>query len=311
MTGPGDRVTEGAGETGAGVMAALLAFGSWALLPLYFNLLRPEVSAWEITPHRILWACLILTAVLLVTAGRASLRAPFRQPRLWVGLVASATLIAGNWGIFIWAVTHGHVLQSSLGYYINPLVNVLLGFCFLGERLRPLQSVAVAIAATGVAISVLAFGEVPWLSLGLAGCFGAYGLIRKQLPVGSLQGLWVETLLLTPVALGWLAVLYARGDAAFAVVSLRLDALLIASGAVTIVPLVCFTFAARRLRLGTLGLFQYITPTGHFLTGVFVLGEPFTRADLVTFGCIWLGLALYSGDLWRQQSRLGRSGSAV
>lgn len=287
-----------------GMAAALAAFLLWGFLPIYFHLIGPRVSVWEMLIHRIIWAALLL-ALFTLAAGRvARVRAVFTRPRLLLALTGSAILIAGNWAVFIWAVTSNHVLESSLGYYINPLLNVLLGFFFLGERLRPLQSLAVSIAAAGVLMMVLAFGTVPWISLVLAGCFGGYGLIRKQTHVDSATGLLIETLLLSPFALIGLAWMYHQGQAAFLQSSPRTDLLLVGAGAVTVVPLVFFAAGARRLRLSTLGLFQYITPTAHFLTGVFLFGEAFTRADAVTFTCIWLGLIIYTGDNWRSQRRL-------
>jgi chloramphenicol-sensitive protein RarD len=179
------------------------------------------------------------------------------------------------------------------------LLNIALGFLFLGERLRRLQWVAVAIAAVGVLLSIIAYGAVPWVALMLATSFGFYGLIRKQLAVDSVTGLLVETLFLAPIALVWLGILYAQGDAAFGLVDMRTDALLIGAGIFTIVPFTLFAAGARRLRLGTLGLIQYLTPTLQFLSGVLILGERFTPADIVTFACIWTGLAIYTIDLLR------------
>lgn len=288
-------------ETRLGMTSATSAFLLWGFLPLYFHLIGPQVSTWEMLIHRIIWAAALLFAFTLLMGRGGRLTAVFRQPRTLAALVLSAMLIAVNWAVFIWAVTHNHVLESSLGYYINPLLNVLLGFCFLGERLRPLQSLAVAIAATGVLVMIVAFGQVPWISLLLAGCFAGYGLIRKKTNVDSATGLLIETLLLSPFALLWLAMLYRQHSAAFLNSDTTTNLLLVGAGAVTVVPLVLFAAAARRLRLGTLGLFQYITPTAHLLTGIFLFGEQFTRADAVTFTCIWLGLALYTADNWRQQ----------
>lgn len=287
-----------------GAAAALGAFLSWGFLPIYFNAIGHGVLAWEILLQRIIWAAVLLGGFVLLAGRVERLRAVMRRPRLLLALCASAVVIGANWGTFIWAVTNGHILESSLGYYINPLLNVLLGYLFLGERLRPLQMLAVGLATTGVVVMIVAFGQVPWIALIVAGCFGTYGLIRKQTDVDSATGLLVETLLLAPLALGWLAWLYAHGDAAFLRSDVRTDLLLIGAGVVTVVPLVLFTTAARRLRLGTLGLVQYITPTAHLLSGVFLYGEVFTRADAVTFACIWVGLALYTTDVLRAQRRV-------
>lgn len=275
----------------------------WGFLPLYFNALGPRVSAWEILVHRALWAVPLLVLFVLVSRRGARVRAVFADRRKLLALCVSAALITANWGIFIWAVTHGHVLESSLGYYINPLLNVLMGFCFLHERLRPLQSIAVAIATVGVMIMIIGYGHVPWIALSVAGCFGCYGLIRKQVVVDSVSGLLVETLVLAPGALLWLAWMYAHHEATFLLVDRRIDFLLFGCGVVTVVPLVLFADAARRLRLGTLGLLQYITPTLQLLSGVFVLGEAFTRADGITFACIWIGLMIYTADTLRAQRR--------
>lgn len=291
-------------QTRGGMAAALAAFLLWGGLPLYFHLIGPGVSAWEMLIHRIIWAALLLALFTLALGRGARVRAVFGNPRQCLALTGSAILIGCNWAVFIWAVTSNHVLESSLGYYINPLLNVLLGFWFLGERLRPMQTLAVTIAAAGVLMMVIAFGKVPWISLLLAGCFGGYGLIRKQTDVDSATGLLIETLLLSPFALIWLAWMYHQGDAAFLRGAPRTDLLLIGAGAVTVVPLVLFAIGARRLRLSTLGLFQYITPTAHFVTGVFLFGEAFTRADAVTFTCIWAGLMIYTADNWRSQRRL-------
>ena len=216
-----------------------------------------------------------------------------------------ALLLGTNWATFIWAVTHSEILQSSLGYYINPLLNVFLGYCFLSERLHPLQWLAVAIAAAGVLISLIGYGHVPWLALILAGCFSLYGLVRKQVQIDSVTGLMVEALLMSPVAVVWLVEMAMRGQSAFLRAGVSTDLLLIGAGVITILPLLLFVAAAKRLKLATLGLMQYISPTGHFICGVFLYGEAFTAADAVTFGCIWTGLALYTLDmwLWRRSAR--------
>ncbi|HET7315420.1 EamA family transporter RarD [Salinisphaera sp.] len=290
-------------ERTLGLAAAFGAFFIWGLLPLYLHLIDPSVSPWEILAHRILWtATLVGLAVLLLRQGDR-VRAVFVTPSLLGALAVTAALVATNWGTFIWAVVNDRVIEASLGYFINPLLNIALGFVFLGERLRRLQWVAVAIAAAGVVFSVAAYGQVPWIGLILAGCFGFYGLIRKRLTVDSVTGLLIETLLLSPFALGWLGWLYAHGGAAFLVDGPRIDALLIGAGVLTLVPFTLFAAGARRLRLGTIGIIQYLTPTLHFLTGVALFHEPLTTADIVTFACIWLALAVYTVDIlgarWR------------
>ncbi|ARS52892.1 EamA family transporter RarD [Kushneria konosiri] len=290
-------------EQSVGLLAALGCFSMWGVLPLYFHLIGPNVSPWEILTHRMVWAALLLTLFVLISRRHERVMAVLRQRTLLLALMASALLISINWGMFIWAVSSHHVLQASLGYYINPLLNVLLGLVFFRERLRPLQVAAILLASAGVLIMVVGFGRVPWVSLILAGSFGCYGAIRKRIGVDSITGLYVETMLLLPFALLWLGVLYAQQQAVFLQGSLFTDALLIGCGLVTVLPLVLFTMGARRLRLGTLGLIQYLTPTLHLLTGVFLFNEPFHQANLITFGCIWAGLALYTVDTLRAQRK--------
>lgn len=290
-----DKPADGAGP---GAAAAAAAFGLWALFPIYFNQFGPGVSPWEILVHRVIWAWASLLAFVLLSGRLERVLALTRRPKAVAALAGSALAIGGNWATFIYAVTHAEILQSSLGYYINPLLNVFLGYCFLGERLQPLQRLAVAVAAGGVLISLIGYGQVPWLALIMAGCFGLYGLIRKQVDVDSVSGLMVETMLLLPMAAGWLIVMAMRGESVFPGAGVRIDLLLIGAGVITLLPLLFFAVGARRLRLATLGLLQYVAPSGHFLTGVFLYGEPFTAADAVTFACIWTGLALYTTDMW-------------
>lgn len=291
-------------EHTAGLLAALGCFSMWGVMPIYFHLIGPTVSPWEILTQRMVWAAVLLTLFVLISRRHERVMAVVRQPHLLLALMASALLISCNWGVFIWAVSSHHVLQASLGYYINPLLNVVLGVVFFRERLRPLQMVAVLLAAAGVMIMVVGFGRVPWVSLILAGSFGVYGLIRKRINVDSITGLYVETMLLLPFALAWLAVLYAQQQAVFLQSSLSTDTLLMGCGVITVLPLVLFTMGARRLKLGTLGLIQYLTPTLHLLTGVFLFNEPFNQANLVTFACIWAGLALYTADILRAQRQV-------
>jgi chloramphenicol-sensitive protein RarD len=295
----GGPASGGSGTDGAvsGISAAVGAFGIWAFFPVYFNQFGPGVSPWEILLHRVIWAEVLLLGFILFARRLEPVRAVIKRPRTMMALAGSALAIGANWATFIWAVTHEEILQCSLGYYINPLFNVFLGYCFLGERLRILQWLAVAIAAAGVGISVAGYGQVPWLALLMAGCFGLYGLIRKQVAIDSVTGLMMEALLMTPAAGVWLALMHMQGQAAFLRAGARIDLLLIGSGMITILPLLLFVAAARRLRLATLGLLQYIAPTGHFLVGVLIYGEPFTAADAVTFGCIWAGLILYTTDM--------------
>ena len=289
----------------AGALAAIGAFGIWAVFPIYFSQFGPGVSPWEILLHRVIWTDVFLMGFILISGRLARLFALLKRPGTVLALAGSALLLGTNWATFIWAVTHSEILQSSLGYYINPLLNVFLGYCFLSERLHPLQWLAVAIAAAGVLISLIGYGHVPWLALILAGCFSLYGLVRKQVQIDSVTGLMVEALLMSPVAVVWLVEMAMRGQSAFLRAGVSTDLLLIGAGVITILPLLLFVAAAKRLKLATLGLMQYISPTGHFICGVFLYGEAFTAADAVTFGCIWTGLALYTLDmwLWRRSAR--------
>lgn len=295
---PAAHAVTGTPGAAAGALAAVGAFGIWSLFPVYFNQFGPGVSPLEILLHRVIWTALLLFGFILISGRLDRVLALMKRPKAMAAVAGSALALGTNWAAFIWAVTHAEILQSSLGYYINPLFNVFLGYCFLKERLRPLQWLAVAIAAAGVLISLIGYGDVPWLALVMAGCFGLYGLIRKQVDIDSVSGLMMEAFFMAPVAVVWLMVLVSRGGAFFPRSGWYNDLLLVGSGVITILPLLLFAIAARRLRLATVGLLQYLTPTGHFLCGVYLYGEAFTAADAVTFGCIWTGLALYTTDMW-------------
>lgn len=297
----------------SGLIAALSAFLLWGALPLYFHLFDPAVSPWEILAHRVIWTAVLLGLTVVLLRRLDRLYAVFTRASLLGPLMLSAVLVAGNWGTFIWAVLHDQVIAASLGYFINPLLSIALGFFFLGERMRALQWLAVMIAAAGVVYSIIAYGEVPWVGLILAGCFGFYGLVRKQLAVDSMTGLLVETLLLSPIALAWLGWLYSQGGASFLIRGAQTDMLLIGGGVFTIVPFTLFAVGVRQLRLGTVGIIQYITPTLQFLSGAVLLHESLTRANIVTFVCIWFALAIYTIDIlgarWRSGQKMyaGRS----
>ena len=293
MISPPDR-----GEAQRGFIAALAAYGIWGMLPLYFRALGP-VPPLEVVSHRIIWSVALLLVILHFRKGYGRLLEVLTSPRLLLPLVASAALIAANWLIYIWAVQHGHVIGSSLGYFLIPMLNVLLGFAVLGERLTRLQWGAVALAGAGV--TVLAAGALStlWISLGLALTFGLYGLIRKVIPTGPMVGLAAETILLAPFAAIGLALWTAKGTLAFGTVPLRIDLLLIAGGAITTVPLLLFAFGAQRLRLATLGLLQYVGPTIQLLLGLFLFNEPLTEAHKIAFPLIWAALALYSWSALR------------
>jgi chloramphenicol-sensitive protein RarD len=242
----------------------------------------------------VVWSVLLLAGLLAWRRDRAAFTAPFRVGRLPL-LAATTALIAGNWLLYIWAVNAGRVLEASLGYFVNPLVNVLLGVLFLGERLNGRQRLAVAVAGAGVLVLVLRAGHVPWIALALALSFGLYGLLRKRAAIPAVGGLFAETALLAPAALLLLGARGLAGEGAFGASPGR-TLLLLAAGPVTALPLVWFTVGVHRLRLSTMGLVQYLAPTGQFLLAVALYREPFTAAHAAAFGCIWASLAIYSWD---------------
>lgn len=274
-------------------MCGVAAYGLWGLFPIYFKAIK-HVPALEVVAHRIIWCVVFLLALLLVRRNWSTALAALRSRRTIATLALTTCLIAGNWLIFIWAVAHNQLLQVSLGYFINPLLNVLLGFAFLGERLRRWQTVSVVLAVAGVAYLTYSYGKLPGVALVLAGSFGFYGLLRKTARVDALVGLTVETTLLAPLSLAFIGFEMWHGRAAFLAGSVPTDVLLALAGVVTAVPLLLFTAAARRLRYTTMGFIHYLAPTGQFLLAVFVYRESFTAAHVVTFACIWAGVLVYS-----------------
>jgi chloramphenicol-sensitive protein RarD len=279
----------------AGVTAALAAYIFWGLAPIYFKLIQ-SVAATEVIAHRVLWSIPALAIFLLLRDGTGFWQR-MRLPRRTVfTLLVSGLLVAGNWLVFVWAVVNGQVLATSLGYFIGPLVSFLLGFLFLKERLTPIQTVGVLIAASGTVYLGWFLGTPPWISLTLAFSFGIYGLIRKKLDVGPMIGLLWETSLIAPLAIGFFMWSSHNGTLSFGTQSLSIDFLLALAGPVTVLPLVWFNVAAKSLRLSTLGFFQYIAPSMTFLLSVFVFGETFTQGHAVAFGCIWLALAMVSTE---------------
>lgn len=278
-----------------GVFYGITAFGIWGLVPIYYKALG-HVSSLEIVAHRVVWAMAALLILILVRRQGRLIFAELRDLRN-LGFYLITTLLVGiNWLIFIWAIHNDRLLESSLGYYINPLVSVVLGVFFLNERLNARQILAVSLATIGVINLIVKFGSFPWIALTLALTFGFYGLLRKRAGGDAIRGLTIETLLATPVALIFLGALALDGTGTFSRVDLATDILLMFAGLVTAVPLVCFLQAARRVRLSTVGFMQYIGPTLNFLLAVLAYGEPFTRTHLMTFMCIWLALAIYSFD---------------
>jgi chloramphenicol-sensitive protein RarD len=282
-------------ESRPGLAYGLAAYGLWGLMPLYFAAVA-GVRPLELLAHRVAWSALLLAAVL--TAGRrwGRVRDCLASPRTRALLLASSVCIACNWYLFIWGVERHEVVQNSLGFFINPLLNVVLGVALFRERLRPAAWLALALACAGLVYLVVEQGRWPWIAFGLAGSFALYGLIRKVAPVDGLIGLTVETLFLLPAALAFLAWWQAQPAASFGRIDAQLDLLLVASGAVTATPLMLFGEAARRLRLSTLAFIQYLAPSFQLLLAVTVLGEPFGQARLVSFALIWLALLLVSVD---------------
>lgn len=282
-------------EQKIGGIFAASAYTLWGIAPLYFKNID-FVPALEILLHRIVWSFLLLAVILTVMKQWSSVQAVFQKPKLLAAMLGTALLLAGNWGLFIWAVNNEHMLEASLGYYINPLLNILLGMLFLGERLRKLQWAAVALALTGVLIQLAYFGSLPWVALVLASSFALYGLFRKKLAVEALSGLFVESLLLMPLALLYWWQFADSASANMLENSVSLNLWLVAAGVVTTVPLLCFIAAARRLQLSTMGFFQYIGPSFMFVFGVFLYNEPLDPSKLVTFAFIWTALLVYSMD---------------
>ncbi len=284
-----------------GLAYGVIAYAGWGVLPIYFKLLK-AVPAISIVAFRVLFSLVVLAALVAVTGGAPTLRRALKARRTVLLIAASSVLIAINWVFYIYAVNSGHILAGSLGYYLNPLANILLGRFFLKERLGALQWAAVAIAAAGIA--VLAAGAIGqlWLSLILCVSFSLYGLVRKIVAADALTGLAIETGMLAPLALGWLVFAHVPGSPPIAPTA-HVSLLLALSGIISTTPLLLFTAAARRLPYSTMGMLQFIAPTIQFLVAVFLYGEPFTRAHAVAFSAIWSALALYSFALIRNARR--------
>jgi chloramphenicol-sensitive protein RarD len=287
-----------------GLLLGLGAYASWGVLPIYFKAVD-HVPATEIVAHRVVWSLIFLAILTTIARKWPGIRAALTTPRVLLTLFVTSLLIGANWLIWIWAVVSGHVLEGSLGYYLNPLVNVVMGVFLLKEKLTRGQIAAVALAAAGVAILAVGASGAIWISLTLALTFATYGFLRKVAPVDSLEGLTIETALLTPVAIVWILYLQAEGGSGFMVGDLRTDILLVAAGAVTAVPLLLFTGAARRLPYSTLGFLQYIAPSLQFALAVLAYGERFTLAHAICFGAIWTALAIFAFEGVRM-SRVSR-----
>jgi len=293
-----------------GVLFALGAYGIWGFAPIYFKAVA-FVPAMEILTHRILWAFFFLLALLVASGKIRQIALAFQSPKQLLLLAFAALLIGLNWLLFIWAVANDHILDASLGYYINPLLNVAIGMLFFSERLRRLQLWAIALAVAGVAVQIITFGSVPWIALVLASSFATYGAIRKKLPFDSLTGLFLEVILLLPFMLIYFIGFADSSASNLLENSWKLNSLLIFAGIITTVPLLFFTGAAKRIRYSTLGLFQYIAPSLMFILAVFLYNEPLSADKLITFVMIWTALALYSFDAMRTHRQVRQAARAI
>lgn len=286
----------------SGIVYAALAFLWWGLFPLYFRIV-PGIDPGEVLAHRIVWCLLLMLGLLAWRRQWGWLGPVLRQKKVLAAFVASALLLSCNWLTYIWSVNNGHVIDASLGYFITPLVNVLLGYTLLHERPRRAQWIALAFAALGVLWLTVQTGRLPWIALVLAATFGCYGLLRKVAVLGAVEGLTLETMLLAPLAFAALAIWSLQGRAAFPATDVLTNVWLIALGPVTAVPLLLFAAGARRISMTTLGLLQYIGPSIQFVLGVWVFHEMFTPARLAGFALIWIALLVYSLDGWRVTRR--------
>ena len=300
-------MTNDQSRTRAGLLLGLGAYLLWGVLPLYFKSMA-RVPSTEIVAHRVVWSLLFLALLAAILKRWAGVRQAIASPKMLATLTLTAALIAANWLIWVWAVMNGHVLEGSLGYYLNPLVNVLLGVVLLKERLSKGQVFAVVLAAAGVAVLAVGAGGALWISLSLAASFALYGFFRKIAPVDAIEGLLIETAILAPAGLAWILWLRSEGQSGFGV-DLTTDVLLVLAGAVTAIPLLLFTAAAKRLAYSTLGFLQYIAPSLQFLLAVLVFGERLTVAHMVCFGAIWTALIIFASEGIRKTRAASRARS--
>jgi chloramphenicol-sensitive protein RarD len=290
-------------EQARGAFAAALCYFLWGLVPLYWKQLA-AVEPLELVAHRQVWSLVLLLVVVAVQGGFPAVRAALGTRRAFVINGLSALLLTGNWLVYVWGVNTGHVVETSLGYFLVPLVNVAAGRFVLHEHLRRLQWWAIALAATGVTVMIVQLGRPPWIALIIAGTWGGYSLMRKQSPLPAVTGLTVETLLLAPTAIAFLLWRHHTGAGALGTVDLRTQALVVSSGVITAVPLLLFAYGARRIQLSTLGLLQYLAPSVQLALGIWVYHEPFSPARIASFAFIWAALALYTADnLWTHRKK--------
>ena len=288
-----------------GILYGIVAYTLWGLLPIYWKALE-TVPAIEILSHRMVWSFFFMIAVLAVKRHWGWIRPVLQQPKVLLTFLVTAVLLSINWFTYIWGVNNGYIVETALGYFINPLVNVLLGFIFLQERLRKGQVLAVLLALGGVVYLTITYGALPWIALTLAFSFAFYGLLRKTAALNSLEGLSLETAWLFLFALGGLIYFELQGTGAFGHGALSTNMLLIGAGVVTAVPLLFFAASARRVTMATVGILQYLAPTLQFLLGVFIYGEDFSRTQLIGFSFIWLALLVYTAESFRHNGRLAR-----
>ncbi len=289
-----------------GAIAATAGFLFWGIVPIYWKQMQ-AVPAQELITHRITWSLVLLLGVLAWKKEFHTLRPAFASWRAFGINALSSVVLSINWLVYVWAVNHGHIIESSLGYFLTPLGNVALGYLFLHERLRVLQWTAIGFAALGVLLLLVGVGHVPWIALTLAATWSCYGILKKKSALGSVAGLTVETLILLPAAIAALLWWHHTGEGALGRVDAWMHVLVLSVGVITAIPLLLFAYGAQRIRLATLGLLQFLAPTVQFLIGVYWYREPFDSARLAAFSLIWCGLILYSADsFWSQRKRLFR-----
>lgn len=286
----------------SGALAAALCYFLWGLVPLYWKQLK-AINAVELIAHRHVWSLVFLLVIVRAQGGFAPIRAALTDPRALARNFLSSVLLTGNWLVYVWGVNEGHVIECSLGYFLVPLVNVAAGRFVLHEHLRRAQWFAIACATVGVGVMLVQLGRPPWIALTLAGTWGAYSLLKKKSPLGSLAGLTLETLLLAPLAIGFLVYQQLNGSGALGRVDAPTHALVLSAGVITAVPLLLFAFGAKRIRLSTLGLLQYLAPSVQLALGVWVYHEPFSRARALSFAFIWAALVIYTVDNLLAQRR--------
>lgn len=300
MSNPSDNSQTS--EPLSGMLFAVAAYFIWGFLPLYLKTIG-HIPAIEVVAHRILWSVPVAGALILWLGRTADLRAAFKSPRVLLMATLTAALISINWGIYIWAIAADRAVEGALGYYINPILNMVLGVFVLGERLSRLQILAVVCAVIAVAILTFGAGGLPWVSLALAGSFGIYGFLRKTLPIGPTQGFLLEVLILSIPALFIITWFVYTGTGHFGPTGLADIGLLLFAGPVTAIPLILYAFGAKALRYTTVGILQYIAPTMIFLIAVFVFKEPFSHIQLIAFCFIWTGLALYTWSMFKKPKK--------